>query len=144
MDREIIRTVLLLLCAGLCIPNGWPQASRKPANAAVAELRIRIIPDKETYKLNSKLSAATEFTNLTDKTLCFPKPSQVPEMPWRGIVAIRAIGPVGAASEERFLEHYDGGGTWPLEKLVQKSGKSGFGLLQTPRTSPVLPKSLRS
>jgi hypothetical protein len=54
-----------------------PSLARdKTPQPKVPELKIRIVPSKEKYTLRLKVLAKTEFTNLTDKTLCFPEPSQ--------------------------------------------------------------------
>ncbi len=80
------------------------------------ELRLRIIPEKQMYVLNETLFTSTEFTNLTDKTLCFPEPEQRHEDPVVGFIAFTGTGPHGR-EWDHFTDHYDG--TMPSdEKLM--------------------------
>jgi hypothetical protein len=120
MRDAIIRTVLPLIVLGVCSPFAWPQTSKSPVKPRVSELKLQIIPEKETYSLADRLSVRTEFTNITGRTLCFPQPSQKDEVPAQGYVITEAIGPPDTPGEDHFLDHYDGGGTWPLDKLVQE------------------------
>jgi len=120
MKLDLLEIVLALVVTSLHSPLARPQASAYPRHSRVGELDLRIIPDKETYSLNDNLSTTKEFTNLTRKTLCFPKPAEEVEEPARGYLTTRLVGPDGAPEEEQFLEHYSGGGTWPQDNLVKE------------------------
>ncbi len=91
------------------------------------ELELRIIPDKETYVLNEAIFAKMEIVNLTDRTLCFPEPSQTHEIVATGFLSTRLsrIDKNGKKVErDFFVDHYDGGPTWPREKLLSEIEQS--------------------
>jgi hypothetical protein len=81
-------------------------------------LRLKLIPNKETYAVKESVLTKTTFTNLSDAVLCFPKPEQGRQVPAQGYLAIEVAGPPSAEEHEYFLEHIDGRGTWPREKLL--------------------------
>jgi hypothetical protein len=107
-----------LLCLG--------QASDKSKPTKV-ELKLKVLPEKEIYHLNEPLLTRTEFTNRTDRTLCFPEPAQGFENPIQGSVRLVGYGPAGR-DRDHFLEHFDGG--FPsddklLEEIEQRWIKLG-------------------
>ena len=79
------------------------------------ELRLRIIPDKETYVLHEKIFTKTELLNLTDKTLCFPVPDQQCEDTYSGSL-ITTGEDAASAPGDQFICHLDGGGV-PRDRL---------------------------
>jgi len=98
-----------------------PSDTKIASHTKVPELELRIIPDKETYVLSEAISAKMELVNLTERTMCFPEPSQ-------GGQEVVAIGSLSTqlvridtngkqVEGDRFIDHYDGGPTWPREKL---------------------------
>jgi hypothetical protein len=138
MKRGVLLAVTLVLWTGRFYPFAWSQTSAIPVLSKRAELQMRIVPDKATYSLKDKLATAIEFINLTEKTLCFPKPSRQTEVPARGFVRITTIGPKGSDEGELLIDHYDGGITWPVEKLAQEIREQWIWLAPNAvyRTSP--------
>lgn len=102
------RKLLLLGLAALAMwsPLARSQKSTKPATKKKPQLKLRIVVEKETYFLNEKLFTKTEFTNLTNTTLCFPEPEQRFEDPVVGDLTVLGTGPKG--SRDYFVEHFDG------------------------------------
>jgi hypothetical protein len=79
-----------------------------------------MILGKETYSLHEPVFIKTEFTNLSDKTLCFPKPDQGRTNSVQGYLAMEVTAPPGDTEIEKFIEVIDGKGVWPREKLLSE------------------------
>jgi hypothetical protein len=104
-----------------CIPLlSFSQTSVK-TKPPQPELKLRLLPEKETYGLNEPLLTRIELTNLTDGTLCFPEPAQGYENPIQGSVRLVGYGPNGR-DRDHFLEHF--AGVFPSDdKLLEEIEK---------------------
>jgi hypothetical protein len=108
---------LVLLVVGGCVVWVQSQDSNKTPNTA-PQLKLKIIPSKETYSLNDRVFTKSELTNLTDKTLCFPQPVQDCESTDFG--SLVTTGEAVATDEnERFICHLDGRSA-PREQLLRE------------------------
>jgi len=107
---------VVCVIAGYSICAYSQNAEKKAVHPQAPELRLRIIPDNETYFLHDKIVTRTEFVNLTDKTLCFPEPAQDCEVTSSGSLTTTSE-PVGTGERDWFHCHMDGGGA-SREKLV--------------------------
>jgi len=114
-----------MIAVAVCSVGIQPQSSEKnkALHPKAPELKLRIIPDKETYSVHDKVFTKTEFTNLTDKTLCFPEPIQGQAVPTSGYLMTEADRP-DAQDRDRFIEVFDGVGEWPRDKLLAEIEKS--------------------
>ncbi len=74
-----------------------------------AQMKLRILIEKNIYALNERVIVKSEFTNLTSKTLCFPVPDQECERTATGWVITKGK-PIGAGDYDLFICHSDGGG----------------------------------
>jgi hypothetical protein len=99
------------------------QTATKFLQPKAPELKLRILPNKEAYVLNEKVFTRTEFTNLTDKTLCFPEPAQGQQVPASGYLITEGEAP-DAQERDRFIEVFDGIGIWQREKLLSEIEKN--------------------
>ena len=109
-----VRVFFAVVALSVCSITVLSQPAKK-ADQKMPELKIRIIPDKQTYALHEVVFTRTEFTNLTDKTLCFPEPVQGKAVS-TGYLITDADAPNN--ERDRFIEVFDGGLTWPREKLL--------------------------
>ena len=115
--KKCCRVFLIMLAIAALSVSAQLQTAQKNKTfrAKAPELRLRIIPDKETYVLHEKIFTKTELLNLTDKTLCFPVPDQQCEDTNSGSVI--TTGEVAAsAPSDQFICHLDGGGV-PRDRL---------------------------
>jgi hypothetical protein len=113
-----LKTFLISLAVGACAISVPAQTAGKALPHKAPELKIRIVPSKETYALHEKVFTKTEFTNLTDKTLCFPKPAQACQNTGSG--SLITTGEAVATGEgEQFICHIDARGT-PREELLRE------------------------
>jgi hypothetical protein len=118
--RRSFRAGVSLIVVGL-----WPclAPSQKTQNSAPSEkneLTLSIILEKEHYSSGEKLFTRTKFTNVSRTTLCFPQPSQEEIAAWLGVLRTTVTPPISGQEEEQFLEVFDGGGTWPRDKLLHE------------------------
>ena len=123
-----LRASLILAVTAFSIGAQSQTAQRDEALHPNVELKLRIIPDKETYSRDEDVSARIEFINLTDKTLCFPEPAQGAEVSGSGYLTTRAalVNPTEGMKfeDELLIDHYGGGPTFPREKLVSEIEQS--------------------
>ena len=114
----------LLFCCFSVSLGARPTANRAQVagNGPVQEslLKMEILLPKETYRSTEDISTATSFLNLSDKTLCFPKPAQEQINSVQGFLSTKVIAPVGDGDAEMFIDVVDTRGTWPRDKLVQE------------------------
>ncbi len=110
----------MLVGLGMSSIAARPQTANDLPASAAPLLKLRIILGKETYALHEPLFIKTEFTNLSDRTLCFPKPEQGRTVPVQGYLVTGVIAPPGDNEVEKFIEVFDGGGVWPREKLLSE------------------------
>ncbi len=89
----------------------------KALRPKASELKLRIIPSKETYVLHERPFTKTEFFNLTDKTLCFPEPARDCEETWPGSL-ITTGEAVVTGEGEQFICHADSRGRSREELLT--------------------------
>jgi hypothetical protein len=111
---------LVALIVLSCSIHGLSQGTSRKTAKSGPELKIRIVPDKETYSLQEKVFTKTEFTNLTDKTLCFPVPAHAHEIVGRGSVEVHGESLNDGTERQRWLDHHDGGPTEPRERLIKE------------------------
>lgn len=98
---------LLLAAFGACSPIcALSQTSENTAPQKIPELKLRIIPSKETFAVDEKVFTKLEFTNLSDKTLCFPQPARVCTNDFPGSAV--TTGHQGNENPDQILDHYDG------------------------------------
>ncbi len=97
-----------MLVLGAFSIGALSQSPEKATPEKDAELKLRIIPNKETYALHEKVFTKTEFTNLTDKTLCFPEPVQDCINSVSGYVITRGSPLVSSPEVEQFICVIDG------------------------------------
>jgi len=113
--------VMLVVAAFSVGVQSKTSDKKKALHPKTPELKLRIVPDKETYVLYERVFAKAELLNLTDKTQCFPEPAQGVEVPSSGYLVTTAgllDPPENEQSEsDQFLEGFCGGLTWPAEKL---------------------------
>ena len=102
---------------GACSLFAFAQ-DNKPL-AETPELKLRVIPEKETFRLIEKVFTKTEFVNVSAKTLCFPKPTTDYEETYPGYVTTLAEAPDNSPFEV-FLEHYDSLPPWPDRRLLSE------------------------
>jgi hypothetical protein len=123
--KEQMRTLSIAFILSLTAIGASSQTAdsiRPPTGSPL--LKLRIVPSKTAYTLKETVLAKTVFTNVSDQTLCFPKPSQEIKAPEQGYLEIQALGPPGAPGSEQFIEGIDGGGAWPREKLLSDIRKN--------------------
>jgi hypothetical protein len=119
--RNVVPDVALVALIVLsCQFHGLSQTTSRKTPKSDPELKIRIVPNKETYSLQEKVFTKTEFTNLTDKTLCFPAPAQPQEIVGRGYVEVHGESSNDNTERQYWPDHYDGGPNWPREKLLKE------------------------
>lgn len=107
----------LLFTGGALVAGAPPQVVVRKDGTETPVLRLKVIPSKETYAVKESVLTKTIFTNVSDRTLCFPKPEQKIEDPQQGYVTFQVVGPPGAPEIGYFLEHIDGGGIWPPGRI---------------------------
>ena len=138
----------LLFCCFSVSLGACPTANRAQVagNGPVEEslLKMEILLRKETYRSTEDISTATSFLNLSDKTLCFPKPAQEQINSVQGFLTTKVIAPVGDGDAEMFIEVVDSRGTWPRDKLVQEIKSKWVKLLTATNTRLSLRSSNRS
>ncbi len=117
------RILIVLLALGMCSIGARSQTAPGTPSSPAPILKLRIILGKETYSLHEPVFIKTEFTNLSDKTVCFPKPEQGRTIPAQGYLATKVIAPPGATGYEEFIEVIDGVGVWPRGKLLSEIGQ---------------------
>lgn len=93
------------------------QIEVKALSPSTPELKIKTILSKPTYNLNENAVTQTVFTNLSEKTLCFPKPDQERMNSTEGYLITKVMPPSGVQETEIFIDVIDGRGIWPREKL---------------------------
>ena len=108
----------VVLCA-----TAQPQTKDRTPSPKAPELKLRIVPNKNTYVLHEIVFTHVEFTNLTDKTLCFPELGPDAEVPTSGYLTIEGDSPDGQ-ERDRFIEVFDGGGVAGREKLLSEIEKN--------------------
>jgi len=116
--RQQFLTVSLVFTVTVLTIGAPSQTVDKKNRPETPLLRLTMISSKDTYALKEGILIKTIFTNQSDKTLCFPKPEQEIEVPAQGYLTIKIVGPPGASEIEAFIDHIDGRGTWPREKLL--------------------------
>ncbi len=114
--------MVLAVATSFSHAQSQPGEKTKALHSKAPELRLRIVPDKETYVLHEGVFTKTEFLNLTDKTLCFPEPAQGQQVPSSGYLITEGDAP-GAQGRDRFIEVFDGPGIWPRERLLSEMEK---------------------
>jgi hypothetical protein len=114
--RKFIET-MVIVAACSCI--GASQIQNRAKGTPAAELQIKILPDRRAYSIGDSITSKIEFKNLSGETLCFPEPAQGWSEDAQGSLSTKAI-PPGESEQDKFLDHYDGGGTWPREKLIEE------------------------
>src|SRR5271169_6319698 len=102
---------------GLSSMASWPQTAVEVRPSSTPELNLKTILAKQTYNLNEVVVTQAVFTNLTEKTLCFPKPDQERTNSMQGYLTTEVIPPPGAEEREAFIEVIDGRAVWPRERL---------------------------
>jgi hypothetical protein len=113
MSKAYLLLTIPILWVYLILPPTESEGKSKHA-----ELRLRIMPDKETYSLHDEIFTKVEFTNVSNLTVCFPEPAQEYVAASQGVLTRKLIGSTGTEENERFLEVFDGAGTWPRDKLI--------------------------
>jgi len=94
-----LRTVLAFISLlGVC------TFAQQPVHA---QLKLRIVADKDIYTLNERVLVKAELTNLTSTTLCFPVPDQDCESSRTG--SVLTTGESVNTGGEQFICHLDGG-----------------------------------
>lgn len=104
-----------LACACATFAVGLKQQSKPETEAP--QLKLRVIPEKTTYRLGEGVFVKTEFTNVSGKTLCFPQPATEFEATYPGYVTTFGDLPAESDSDE-MSDHYDSGPPWPEAKLL--------------------------
>jgi hypothetical protein len=107
-------------------------SSRAPVTALrqeQPELKIRIIPAKDTYVVNETVFVKTEFTNLSGKELCFPAPDQECINSVPGYLSYKVEGPNNAANGEQFLCQIDARISRSRKEIVSEIKKHWLKLL---------------
>jgi hypothetical protein len=127
--RQQFLTALLGLALGAFAFGTPAQSAASVDHPATPILRLKIIPSKETYAANETILIKTIFTNLSDKTVCFPQPVQQIHVPEQGYLAIQAERPGGPEREE-FLPAYHGRLSLPHEKLLLEINQKWIKLAQ--------------
>ena len=115
--KRRLEIFLALFALGVCSICALSQAAENTLLRKAPELKLRIMLGKETYTLHEKVFTKAEFTNLSDKTLCFPEPVQdcVDSVP--GYLITKGEAPANTPGEhEQFICVRDGR-AWPGEKL---------------------------
>jgi hypothetical protein len=112
---------LVLAAFGACSICALSQTSENTAPHKIPELKLRIIPSKETFAVDEKVFTKLEFTNLSDKTLCFPQPARV----WTNDFPGSAVttGHQGNENPDRFFDHYDGASLGTRKHLLSEIQK---------------------
>ena len=112
-----IPLAVFVLCLGRT--DTFPQTSKASAGTGAPEFQLRIVPERETYSVGEGVFAKVVFTNVSGKTLCMPPPALESEVVGTGFVTIQASELTGKENEyEVWIDHYDGGPTWPRAKLL--------------------------
>ena len=75
---------------------------------APPQLKLRIIPDKDVFRVDERVMVRVEFTNLTKKTLCFPTPDPDCRNSQNGSVVTTGESVHGGG--EQYICFLDGGG----------------------------------
>jgi len=119
MRGTTTRGVLILILAGLGASLALTQTQRKPVPSEKPELRLSIILDKEAYSLREKVFAKTKFTNVSERTLCFPIPPQDEVVAVNGVLDTTLTLPDGS-EDTQFLKIFDGAGLRSREELLQE------------------------
>jgi hypothetical protein len=85
-------------------------------------LKLTTVPNKAAYSLNETVLTRTVFTNLSDKTLCFPKPDQERYDSVQGDLNTKVIPPPGSPETDRFIfiNVIDRRVVWPQETLLKE------------------------
>jgi hypothetical protein len=116
--KKCCRVFFLMLAVAALSVTAQLQTSvkSKTIRPSPPELKVTVISSKETYFLREDVFTKTEFLNLTDKTLCFPEPSQDCEITGTGSVITSGEALV-AEERETFVCHADSRGR-PREELL--------------------------
>jgi hypothetical protein len=101
-QRPILLVVLILCCSGT-----RPQTARSITPTALPLLRLKFVPNKETYAMNERVFIKAVITNLSDQTLCFPKPDREATNPIQGYLYTEVTPPAHATEIEQFINHID-------------------------------------
>jgi len=121
MRIVIPRAVVPLILAGACTHLLLAQTVKKTTGVAKKpELRIEIIPDRQTYSKGSSVFTETRFTNTSLNILCFPEPDQTSETPEKGFISRVLLPPPNALAQDQFIEHFDGATTSAREEPIRK------------------------
>jgi hypothetical protein len=111
-----IYSVMIAVAACSIYADSQAVDKNKAPGPKAAELKLRIIPDRETYSLHDKALTKAELINLTNKTLCFPEPARNCEDTSSGSLITTSESAV-TGEREWFHCHIDGRGV-PREELV--------------------------
>ncbi len=66
-------------------------------------MKLRVLPEKQTYAPHEKIRLKAEFTNRSDRPLCFPKPDLECVNSVAGYVAVEASAPGNPRDRHEFV-----------------------------------------
>jgi hypothetical protein len=114
---------LLLIPAGVLVatPLMWTQKTPPVLPKNPPTLKLEIVPANKTYLVGEPVVVKYKFTNLSDKTLCFPRPDIKSEDETDGYIRAWATG-IGGETE-MFLEGFYPIGTTDQRLLNEANEK---------------------
>jgi hypothetical protein len=99
----LIPAAVLTLTLVLSAQTAKPSPTPKPP-----QLKLEVVPAKKTYNVAEPVVVKYKFTNLSDKTVCFPTPHTSDRKTLEGYVSSSAMN--SNSEEDLFIES-----TWPVD-----------------------------
>ena len=118
--RQCLSILFVLSAFGLSSVATRSQVAREAHPSSTPELKLKTVLTKQTYNLNENVVTQAVFTNLSEKTLCFPKPDQERINSMQGYLTTKPTPPPGNQETEVFIDVIDGRGVWPRDKLLRE------------------------
>ena len=75
-----------------------------------SDLKVTVVPDKNSFVLHETVNTRVEFRNLGNKTYCFPKPSLDCTNDFPGSAVTTGWPVANNSNSEQFICHFDSGG----------------------------------